>query len=296
MGRTTIDPAACGWVQWTGMTRSLISFLFGAPIGAIGGLIGVGGAEYRLPVLAGPLRFSARQAVPLNLTISVFTVCVSLIVRGRTLPFEPVLVTLPLLVALALGASAAAYTGAAYVRHVPEHRLRQIILVLLLAVALLLIVQAIKTESPVGLLSASDPLGWAVGAMAGMVIGLVSVTLGVAGGELIIPTLVIIYGMDVKAAGTASLVVSLPTMLVGIARYSQQGAFRDRLALRQVVLPMALGSVLGAAGGAALVGSVPVRWLKAGLGLILAISAYLIFAHDRRRPSAVDAGDSEQDR
>ncbi|MGA9191882.1 MAG: hypothetical protein WBZ24_09125, partial [Anaerolineales bacterium] len=73
------------------MTRSLVSFLFGAPIGAIGGLIGVGGAEYRLPVLAGPLRFSARQAVPLNLTISVVTVGVSLIVRGRTLPFEPVL-------------------------------------------------------------------------------------------------------------------------------------------------------------------------------------------------------------
>jgi uncharacterized membrane protein YfcA len=263
------------------MTRSLVSFLFGAPIGAIGGLIGVGGAEYRLPVLAGPLRFSARQAVPLNLTISVVTVGVSLIVRGRTLPFEPVLAAVPLLVALALGASAAAYAGAAYVRRLPEGRLRQIILVMLLAMSLLMIMQAFRSEAPIGLLPANQPLGWVVGAAIGLLIGLVSVTLGVAGGELIIPTLIVIYGMDVKAAGTASLLVSLPTMLVGIARYAGQGAFRDRLALREVVLPMAIGSVLGAAGGAYLVGSVPVRWLKGALGLILAVSAYLIFSHGR---------------
>jgi len=264
------------------MTRSLVSFLFGAPIGAIGGLIGVGGAEYRLPVLAGPLRFSARQAVPFNLTISVVTVGVSLIVRGRTLPFEPVLAAVPLLVALALGASAAAYVGAAYVRRLPEGRLRQIILVMLLAMSLLMIMQAFRSEAPIGLLPATQLLGWFVGAAIGLLIGLVSVTLGVAGGELIIPTLIVIYGMDVKAAGTASLLVSLPTMLVGIARYARQGAFHDRPALREVVLPMAIGSVLGAAGGAYMVGSVPVRWLKAALGLILAGSAYLIFSHGRQ--------------
>jgi uncharacterized membrane protein YfcA len=281
------------------MKRSMISFLFGAPIGAIGGLIGVGGAEYRLPVLAGPLRFSARQAVPLNLTISVVTVAMSLLVRGRTLPFQPVLAVLPLLVALAVGASAAAYAGAAYVRRLPEHRLRQIILVLLLAMALLMISQAMAAEAPLGLLSPDSPAAWGVGTALGLLIGLVSITLGVAGGELIIPTLIVIYGVDVRAAGTASLLVSLPTMLVGIARFGRQGALDDRLALRQVALPMAVGSVLGAAVGAGLVGFVPVRWLKAGLGLILAVSAILIFAHDRPRatspnPSSPSPGRSDK--
>jgi uncharacterized membrane protein YfcA len=278
------------------MKRSLISFLFGAPIGAVGGLIGVGGAEYRLPVLAGPLNFSARQAVPLNLTISVVTVSVSLIVRGRTLPLEPVLALVPLLLSLALGASVAAYAGAAYVHRLPEHRLRQIILVLLLAVAVLMIGQAIQSEAALGLLAPSRPFGWLAGVAAGVLIGLVSVTLGVAGGELIIPTLIVIYGVDVKAAGTASLLVSLPTMLVGIGRYARQGAFHDRQALRHVAVPMALGSVLGAALGALLVGVAPVRWLKAGLGLILGVSAYLIFAHDRKDAASSGPGDRRSGR
>ena len=49
----------------------------------------------------------------------------------------------------------------------------------------------------------------------------VAALLGVAGGELLIPTLVLLFGADIKLAGSLSLAVSLPTMLVGFARYSQ---------------------------------------------------------------------------
>jgi hypothetical protein len=42
--------------------------------------------------------------------------------------------------------------------------------------------------------------------------------LGVAGGEVIIPSLVFAYGVDIKTAGTANLLVSLPTELTGIGR------------------------------------------------------------------------------
>ena len=38
----------------------------GAIIGALGGLIGLGGAEFRLPLLIGAFRFAALQAVMLN--------------------------------------------------------------------------------------------------------------------------------------------------------------------------------------------------------------------------------------
>ena len=50
--------------------RPLIAFLCAAPIGVVGGLLGLGGAEYRLPVLVGPLRYRAHQAIALNLAIS----------------------------------------------------------------------------------------------------------------------------------------------------------------------------------------------------------------------------------
>jgi len=40
--------------------RFRLSFLYSVPIGMLGGLIGLGGAEFRLPVLAGILGYSAR--------------------------------------------------------------------------------------------------------------------------------------------------------------------------------------------------------------------------------------------
>jgi uncharacterized membrane protein YfcA len=77
---------------------------------------------------------------------------------------------------------------------------------------------------------------------------LVSSLLGVAGGELIIPTLV--FGADIKTAGTASLLISLPTVAVGVLRHRRLGSFADRADLTQTVAPMGVDSVVGAEVGA----------------------------------------------
>lgn len=69
--------------------------------------------------------------------------------------------------------------------------------------------------------------------------------LGVAGGELIIPTLVLVFGADIKTAGTLSVIISLPTVSVGIWRYARRSA-DDRTDLRELALPMGLGSIVGA--------------------------------------------------
>ena len=60
--------------------------------------------------------------------------------------------------------------------------------------------------------------------MAGLGIGIVAALLGVAGGELLIPTIVLLHGLDKKLAGSLSLMVSLPTMIVGFARYNSSCA------------------------------------------------------------------------
>src|SRR5438045_1927668 len=49
------------------------------PIGGLGGLIGLGGGEFRLPVLMYGIGFDARSAVPLNLLISLVTLSVGLV-------------------------------------------------------------------------------------------------------------------------------------------------------------------------------------------------------------------------
>jgi uncharacterized protein len=51
------------------------------------------------------------------------------------------------------------------------------------------------------------------------------VSAGVAGGEMLVPVITVLFAVDVKLAGSLSLIMSLPTMLVGFARYSRSQAF-----------------------------------------------------------------------
>lgn len=257
--------------------RPRLAFLYAVPIGLLGGLIGLGGAEFRLPVLAGPLRYPARQAVPLNLAVSLVTLAVSLVTRSSTLSLSPVVPFLPAVLALISGAVVTAFFGAALAGRLSNEQLERLILVLLVVIGLALIVEGFLPQEIPGLLPAA--LMWRIvaGILFGLAIGLVSSLLGVAGGELIIPTLVFAFGADIKTAGTASLLVSLPTVIVGIIRYASRGAFADRRVLADTVAPMSLGSVIGAIAGGMLVGLIPASVLKIVLGLILNISAFRTF-------------------
>jgi uncharacterized membrane protein YfcA len=50
--------------------RPFLNALVGFVVGVAGGLIGLGGAELRLPYLVGMLRLTPHQAVPINLAVS----------------------------------------------------------------------------------------------------------------------------------------------------------------------------------------------------------------------------------
>jgi uncharacterized protein len=111
---------------------------------------------------------------------------------------------------------------------------------------------------------------------------------GVAGGELVIPTFVFGFGADINAAGTASLLVSLPMVAVGVLRYRASGGYAAKGAVRHVGVPMAVGSLAGAILGAALVGWVDIRLLKSVLGVVLAVSALRMWRAQMGRDGAVD--------
>ena len=81
--------------------------------------------------------------------------------------------------------------------------------------------------------------------------------MGVAGGELLIPTIVLLYGVDIKIAGSLSLVVSLPTMLVAFARYSRDNSFQALRDNKPFVVVMTIGSIGGTLLGGLLLGIVP---------------------------------------
>jgi uncharacterized membrane protein YfcA len=256
----------------------LKALAYGAPIGALGGLIGLGGAEFRLPVLKATFGYPLLRAVTLNLAVSLITLLASLAVRLRVSSASALVPLAPILLGLIAGSMAGAYLGASYANRIPVARLERIILVLLVAIGGLLIAEGVLHLGGAGIpfgLGVRVPLAAALGAG----IGVVSSLLGVAGGELIIPTLVLIFGADIKIAGTASVLVSLPAVVVGLTRHLRRQGMGNRADLGALVVPMGLGSILGAAAGGWLVPFVPGGAIKVGLGAILIASAIRIFRH-----------------
>jgi uncharacterized membrane protein YfcA len=255
------------------ITRPGLALAVGAVVGVLGGLIGLGGAEFRLPVLIGLFGLAAHRAVRLNLLVSLATVAAAMAARLWFARFPALADLATEIAAVALGAVIAAWVGAGLLARLDARRLIGVIAALLAVVAAILLVEAVLgLERGAGLAE-----GWlrpAMGVVAGLGIGLISSLLGVAGGEFLIPTFMLAFGADVATAGTASLLVSLPTVAVGVSRFARQGAYSDRADILRIAAPMALGSVAGALVGAALLPYAPTAALKAVLGLILAASAF----------------------
>jgi uncharacterized protein len=74
------------------------------------------------------------------------------------------------------------------------------------------------------------------------------------------------------------LLISLPTVTLGIMRYARRGAIA-RPIVRETIVPLRVGSVTRAVIGGALLGVVSAGLLKFGLGIILIVSAMRIFGH-----------------
>jgi uncharacterized membrane protein YfcA len=248
----------------------------GAAVGVLGGLLGLGGAEFRLPVLVALFAFPLRRAIPLNLAVSFVAVVVAAPSRWWLAGEAPPLDAAPVAVAMIAGGMIGAGLGAGWLAGVSDERLHTAIRTLLVGIGALLIAEAVTPWESHGL-----PLGaggrMVVAIVAGLCIGAVSALLGVAGGELIIPTLVLAFGVPIKAAGTLSLLISMPTMVVGLARHRALGGVHGVAGVARVVIPMALGTVAGSATGALLVVLVPAGAVKVVLGVVLIASALRVF-------------------
>ena len=260
--------------------RPAFAFGLGALAGTAGGLIGLGGAEFQLPALVGALGFTARQAVPLNLAASFCVLAAALPFRLSATPWEAIGPHAPAVLGMLAGSMSAAWVGGGLLRRLGDRVLGRSILVLLVALGLILIAEGIFVAAPTRLVGEGWLTSAAVAAACGVVIGLVSSLLGVAGGELIIPVFILLFGVDAKLAGSMSALVGLPTIAIGLARWLSPGSpLREAAILRGTLAPLAAGSIHGAAAGALSLGLVPASALKIALGIILIWSASRIFGH-----------------
>ncbi len=103
-----------------------------------------------------------------------------------------------------------------------------------------------------------------IGVVAGVLAGL----LGIGGGALFVPALVLLQDLGQLEAQATSLLAIVPVAVVGAARQAGYGNLRLREGLLTGVLALA-----GGIGGVALANALPERVLEVAFGLLLLVIA-----------------------
>jgi len=149
------------------VVRSLpLGFAAGAVIGVLGGMIGLGGAEFRLPLLIGVFGFVALQAVILNKTMSLVVVATALPARLAAVPFSDVTAQWTIILNLLAGSLVGAWAGATWATKMRSATLYKVL------AALLVVIAAALVASHLGPVAALDPViddtdvSWAAAAWA----------------------------------------------------------------------------------------------------------------------------------
>lgn len=257
------------------MRREAASLAVGLGTGAAAGMIGVGGGEFRIPALARLIRGPMVSIASTNLAVGLFTVTASLCIRSLVgLVGEEALLYGAY---LSLGSVPGAYFGAAAAGRAPERALRLAVAAYLLAVGLRFLLDPLVEVR--GALLIEGPLVPPCLALLGFAIAALSAAFGVAGGEMRIPLLIIAFGLDVRQAGTASLLASVATVGVGLAKHVSMGHFRAGSA--RVAWPMGAGSSLGIVAGVLLALQMHEQHLKVALGAILVLATVRFVAREQ---------------
>ncbi len=226
--------------EWAQNHTREASFAGGLGTGFLAGLIGLGGAEERVWILLFLLEVPLRSMFVVNLLVSLVTTSTSFVIR-----FQQGFITsnaLNLALTMILTSPIGGYLGGALSHKSPERALSYFLATILLVVSANLILASFSLLPSVSIVF-TPTLQLILAATSGFLIGLVAGLIGVAGGEYRIPTFVFLFGTTIKVAGTASQLVSIPTLIAGFLRHRRS----TKLSLneRKVTLWLGLGSFFG---------------------------------------------------
>ena len=248
----------------------------GLAAGFIAGLFGVGGGIFIAPGLMLLGGFPQRAAHGTSLATSALFAAAGVVAYALN---DAVDVFAALLIFAGSGLGVLA--GVELLNRVRVRTL-QVAFVLLLAVTAGRMLAG--TPEAAGELSLTVAAAFAL-AGCGVLVGLVAGLMGVGGGVIVVPALVLLFELgDVTAKGTSLLVV-LPTAIVGTLRNLRH----DNVDLRGALL-IGTGGMLSAFGGGLLAGVIAPEvsaWLFAGLLMIIALR----LARDILRGSEGRAGE-----
>lgn len=225
--------------------------IIGLAAGVFGGVGGLGGGVVMVPLLGVWLHLPQHRAHGTSLVAVVLTGVVGVI------PYAlggAVAVKLALVLALAsiVGSSLAA----GFSPRVPARTLRRIFGVLVIVTGASLPFDALVPAHAV-------PSAWALPAALalGLLAGAVSGLLGVGGGSVMVPTLVLLFGFGQHLAQGTSLAVMIPAALAGSLQHARHGHIDARVA-PLLAVGVAAGAYLGGRAALALPNDT-LRWLFA---------------------------------
>ena len=254
-------------IQPLTVRTAAIAVTSGFVTGAAAGLIGVGGGEFRIPVLVQLLGFPMKLAGGVNLVIGLFTVLLGVFRRwGRHSWTHDDLVLMAIMGCVSVAGTALGAVGRG---KLPPRPLKWVVCVYLIAVGLWMLYETIAHVEHTFLVP-SRVGRWLLAASVAFAIAVASGVLGVAGGEMRIPALLYLFSVPIKEAGTLSLMVSVPTVAAGAVTDRVMGHIPNATLI--VAVLMGVASAVGVLFGAALLPHADPDVIKGLLGLILLLA------------------------
>ncbi|MDD3845457.1 MAG: sulfite exporter TauE/SafE family protein [Syntrophorhabdaceae bacterium] len=217
--------------------------------GTFGGLAGLGGGVIMIPLMAWLAGLSQHGAHGTSLLAIVFTGLI-----GAVTYFFHGSVDWPAALILAASAIATARLGALYAHSLPEKKLRKAFGWFLVFVSLLLVSKGLIMGSSYHI----GPVVYYVVLFAtGLFTGFLSGMMGVGGGGIMIPPLVILIGMPQHLAQGTSLLAMVPGSAMGAFTHYKLGNVA-----KQIALGLMAGAAIGGYFGATFAHLLPELYLK----------------------------------
>ena len=190
-------------------------FVIGLAAGLFGGLVGVGGGVIMIPLMVGLLGMSQHRAHGTSLVALVFTG-----ISGAVVYFQKGSVDIVDSLLLAAAAIFTASAGARYAHALPQWKLKRGFGGFLLLVSLIMLLKPyILGQHHSATVMARTGLLLATGIFTGFLSGM----MGVGGGTIMVPAMVLLAGIDQHTAQGISLLAMVPAGAVGAATHWKLG-------------------------------------------------------------------------
>lgn len=251
--------------------------MVGLGAGILSGLFGVGGGVVLVPGFVLFLGLAQHSAHATSLAAMILTAGAAL----QPFAMDGSVAWIPG-VAIASGALVGAVIGASIMDRLSATRLRQAFAVLLVLVALRMLVPIELVGS--GAEQSIDAVRALAFAGLGVATGTLSALMGVGGGVILVPAMVLLFEFTQHTAEGTSLLVIVPTAVMGALRHGRRGHTEWRVGLL-----VGLGGLVGGQIGARIALLLAGEWLQAAFGAFLLLMGVRLLVKSRVRATTETA-------